>query len=631
MSNKVGLTLKSKFDNGRSVSGGGAVFHTERLRKEDRLNLKTAPNTITLYRHGLEEVDKKDQKAVYGYFHNLENSIKQDYQKHSHRNRKWQDKNELFYEGIIAFGRDKFEKVNNPQQIMEYCTNYCNLLEEKTGAKIHMVSLHLDEGHLNEEGQLQHNYHAHFLLVNYNETTHKSALRNAKILADEYRTEIKTYTTKSGETKQKTVKTKEPTGNQIEVLYDFKQIQNDLGKHFAPLGFERGRDYAAEGLKCPKNIDHKSYTEIKVAEQQQINQLMKDVQKEIEPILNFAEEQKLEVNSAQEFVDSLKTQILDKKDQLINDFREQLTKQTLELKELKELYDKTRKELIESKEAKQPDYQALKQDYEAAKRKLESTIMGEISQAKQKGFNVYEKRLEAENNTSIIKRNLLKKIEKPTAKVFLDNQLSDETRLAVTELLEIKQKIEEKPVIKEVIVHREKVIEVPKYVDKIIEKTIEKPVIVDIDENQRLRSQLQLKAMENIKLTSEIHALKSEVSYKESQRQQAENYLARERKQNEEQKEVSDKFYNQIKDQRGTINSLRQENSTLKTENKALLSAIERFLDLGIVKSTLEGAKTFLERFNEAVDNLKDLLIKKVEPQKEIEPEEPTQSYGMRR
>jgi hypothetical protein len=201
MSNKVGLTLKSKFDNGRSVSGGGAVFHTERLRKEDRLNLKTAPNTITVYRHGLEEIDKKDQKAVYGYFHNLENSIKQDYQQHSHRNRKWQDKNELFYEGIIAFGREQFENVNNPQQIMEYCTNYCNLLEEKTGAKIHMVSLHLDEGHLDEEGQLQHNYHAHFLLVNYNEITHKSALRNAKMLVDEYRTEIKTYTTKSGETR----------------------------------------------------------------------------------------------------------------------------------------------------------------------------------------------------------------------------------------------------------------------------------------------------------------------------------------------------------------------------------------------------------------------------------------------
>jgi hypothetical protein len=76
-----------------------------------------------------------------------------------------------------------------------------------------MVSLHLDEGHLDDAGILQHNYHAHFLLVNYNQTIHKSALRNARMLVEEYKTEIKTYTNKAGETKQKTIKSKEPTGN----------------------------------------------------------------------------------------------------------------------------------------------------------------------------------------------------------------------------------------------------------------------------------------------------------------------------------------------------------------------------------------------------------------------------------
>jgi hypothetical protein len=76
MSNKVGLTLKAKFDNGRSVSGGGAVFHSERARKQDHLNLKTEPNTITLYRHGLEQINKTDSKAVFGYFKDLEQSIK---------------------------------------------------------------------------------------------------------------------------------------------------------------------------------------------------------------------------------------------------------------------------------------------------------------------------------------------------------------------------------------------------------------------------------------------------------------------------------------------------------------------------------------------------------------------------
>jgi hypothetical protein len=630
MSNKVGLTLKAKFDNGRSVSGGGAVFHTERSRKEDRLNLKTEPNTITLYRHGLEKIDKKDQKAVYKYFYDLEAAIKQDYQKHSHRNRKWQDKNELLYEGIIAFGRDQFETVNDPQKVMDHCVSYCNTLEEKTGAKIHMVSLHLDEGHLDENGELQHNYHAHFLLVNYNQETHKSALRNAKMLVDEYKTEIQTYTTKSGETKQKTLKTKEATGNKIEALYDFKQIQNDLGTHFANLGFERGRDYAAEGLKCPKNIDHKSYTKIKVAEQQQINDLIKDIEQELSPILNFAEEQNLQASSAQDFVDSLKNNILDKKDQLIHDFRQQLAKQTLELNELKDLYDQTRKELIASKEAKQPDYQALKKDYDNAKRKLESTIMGEISQAKQKGFNVYEKRLE-KDNSSIAKRTLLKTIEKPDMPLFIDNQIGSTTQQNLDELLTIKQRIEEIPIVQEVVIKQEKVIEVPKYVEKIIEKRIEKPVIVDIDENQRLRSQLQDKATENSNLKLEISSLNRKLGFQEITLKQTEKDLEQERAQNWEQKKAIMGLKTEVKTKETKINGLEQENSQLKTENKALLNSIERFLAIGIVKSTLEGAKTILERFNEAIDIMKDLLTKKVEPKKEIQPEEPEQSYGMRR
>ena len=82
------------------------------------------------------------------------------------------------------------------------------------------------------------------------------------------------------------------------------------------------------------------------------------------------------------------------------------------------------------------------------------------------------------------------------------------------------------------------------------------------------------------------------------------------------------------KTQENKITSLEQENSQLKIENKALLNAIERFLSIGVMKSTIDGAKTLLERFNEAIDNLKDLLTKKIEPKKELKVKEPEQDHG---
>jgi regulator of replication initiation timing len=380
-------------------------------------------------------------------------------------------------------------------------------------------------------------------------------------------------------------------------------------------------------LKCPKNIDHKSYTKIKVAEQEQVKELIKEIEENLEPLMTFAEQHKLETSSSQDFVNSLKTKILDKKDQIINDFRQQLNTQTLELKELKILYEQTRKELIASKEAKQPDYQALKKDYEEAKRKLEGTIMGEISQAKQQGFNAYEKRLESAND-SFTKKAFLKRVEKPDMPFFITNQINSTTQESLDKLLAIKQRIEEIPITQEVIVKQEKIIEVPKYVDKVVEKRIERPVIIDIDENKRLKAQLQDKATENSKLRLEIHSLKSELSFQGTTLKHTEKNLEQERAQNWEKKKAIMGLKTEVKTKETKINGLEQENSQLKTENKALLNAIERFLDIGIVKSTLEGTKTLLERFNDAIDNLKNLLSKKVEPKKELKPKEPEQDHG---
>lgn len=592
MKNKVGLTLKAKFDNGRSVSGGGAVFHSERARKEDRLNLKTEPNTITLYRHGLEEVNKKDQKEVYRYFHELENSIKTDYQKHSHRNRKWQAKNELLYEGIIAFGREQFDELNDPKKVMEYCTSYCDLLEQKTGAKIHMISLHLDEGH-HEDGEFQHNYHAHFLLVNYNETIHKSALRNAKILVDEYKTETKTYVDKTGETKQKTVKTQQKTGHQIEALYDFKQIQTDLGNHFAPLGFERGRDYKSEGLKCPKNLDHKTFTAQKVAEKQLQVEQLKTIKKSLQPINDFAKTHGIQAKRIGEFTEKLTT-LINNKDQeistkqgIINEFNNFLSNNGLtSLSELDKKYKTTREELKASKQAKQIDYQTLKQTYEDMKNQLIHAISEEIETAKELGFETYEQRLE-KNNNSIIKRNLLKGLEKPEKPRFINNKPQEDTIKTINELLEIKQTIENKP------------------------------IIVDIDENQRLKEELKTKTKKIQRLESENENLKKELSIKTTKLETTNNLLSNQKEKLNTRLERILTLKSEISTHKTQISSLEEEDLAIKSESNALKTAVERFLSLSIRKRITTGTKTLLERFNEAIDKVKTLLVDQAEKPKE--------------
>lgn len=371
----VAIHLSAKYDNGRSISPGGAVIHSERSRVIDYL--VTEPNTITRYRYGLEEIDKSDNAAIYGYFSTLRKEIEADYS--DYHKKKMQAKTELFYEGIIAFGREQFEAVNDPQLIFESCMNYCELLEKKTGAIVVMGSLHMDEGHIDIDDQLQKNYHFHLLLVNYNPEIHRTALRNAKIKVAEIDKE-----------------TKQPTGKLVDKLYRFKHMQDDLAAHFSNLGFERGIDYAKANLEPPKNINHRSYRKMKIEEQEKTKQLCIDIETQLKPLEELANEiQQTEDLPAVETYSQLTeviTEHLSQKDKIINEFQERL-ESIIEPDLLKAFYNQTRNELKATKEAKQSDYSQLKQEYEAAASKLKNLSNqiiksnNEIDELKQKLAN----------------------------------------------------------------------------------------------------------------------------------------------------------------------------------------------------------------------------------------------------
>jgi FtsZ-binding cell division protein ZapB len=65
--------------------------------------------------------------------------------------------------------------------------------------------------------------------------------------------------------------------------------------------------------------------------------------------------------------------------------------------------------------------------------------------------------------------------------------------------------------------------------------------------------------------------------------------------------------------QQNAFTEIHNENLTLKSENRSLKNAIERFLELGAMKGITEGAKTLLERFNAAIMTVKMTFSKNQE------------------
>lgn len=168
----------------------------------------------------------------------LEQTIKADYLKHNKQ--KMQAKTELLHECVISFGREQFEK-NKVADINNKISEFTKDFEKKYNVTVLSYSLHLDEGHKNEKGEILKNYHCHFQILNYSFDKHKTGLRSC----------------------------------------NFKKLQTELAEKFESLGFKRGRDYSAEQkqeninaqeqgreavkIARPVNVSHKAYRQAREA------------------------------------------------------------------------------------------------------------------------------------------------------------------------------------------------------------------------------------------------------------------------------------------------------------------------------------------------------------------------------
>jgi hypothetical protein len=550
MSNYISINIQA------APSPSQCIHHSNRSTYISYL--VSEPNTVTKYCHELSSanIDKSDLNRVGQYFELRSIDIADDYKNHNQRS--MQKNTKLYQEAVISFGRECFEQ-NNQDDILKATENFCNDFEQKYKVKVLMSSLHLDEGHKDNNGKIQHNYHAHLLIENYSFNTHKTGMRKV----------------------------------------DYRKLQTELAESFEHLGFIRG-----DPERKAQRLEHREYREM----MEQKRQLEKEIYLDhYEPL--YQDHEKLSKN-----YDNLKTQIQPLINQAFKLAKEQnqeiktyddVTKLIKEhLEKLEHNYKKARQELKDSKVAKQPDYQELKQEYDRNRETLETLLKKDIFNAKEEGFKLYEETLE-KCNATIAKRTLLKVIEKPSIMPAVTNQISSKTLATINQLLEIKPRIEEKPIIQEVIIKKEVVIEVPKTVEKIVDKIIEKPIIINIDENKRLRTELE---------ATQAELLESRKIWRERYSELTEEKIGFAKETEKLKEKIADK-----KELKEKNEQLTKVNNELKTENKVLFSAIERFLELDIGKRITDSAKTILERFNAALEVVKSTFIKNNELTKENE------------
>lgn len=201
------------------------------------------PHTITNYRHDLTSLNTNPNEIenIKDYFNARKDEISQDYKQHIKQTMKSNTK--LYQEAVISFGRERFEQ-NNQADILKATEDFCLEFEQKYNVKILMTSLHLDEGHKDENGTIQHNYHTHLLIENYSFDTHKTGMRKV----------------------------------------DFRTLQTELAQSFEHLGFERG-----DPDKKAQRLEHREYRAMKEQE----------TKREIELVDTKAQLAKLEVEYKQ--------------------------------------------------------------------------------------------------------------------------------------------------------------------------------------------------------------------------------------------------------------------------------------------------------------------------------------------
>ena len=223
-----------------------SIAHNLRFKKPSYLidNTKNINSTDNDTMLKMINEKLKDKSTAYKksfidkYQYKIEQATKSDYLKHNKQ--KMQSKTELLHECVISFGREQFEK-NKVSDINEKIGEFTRDFEKKYNVTVLSHSLHMDEGHKNEKGEILKNYHCHFQILNYSDKTHKTGLRSC----------------------------------------NFKKLQTELAEKFESLGFKRGRDYSAEQkqeninaqeqgreavkIARPVNISHKAYRQAREA------------------------------------------------------------------------------------------------------------------------------------------------------------------------------------------------------------------------------------------------------------------------------------------------------------------------------------------------------------------------------
>ena len=567
----------------QEIDPAQSVHHSARTKTVSYLVAE--PNTITAYRHDLQSlnIDKSSIDDVRDYFALRTTNIKSDYQEYSKRNQKMQDKTKIYQEAVISFGREQFENCAQ-SEILKSIDRFCNNFENKYGCKVLMSSLHLDEGHKSKTGEILHNYHAHILVENYSFETHKTTLQKL----------------------------------------DYRKLQTELANEFKHLGFERGQDYtslqkaenqlAKEEHRQPKKIkpvrlEHREYRQMKEQEYE-LTRGVEALEQFLEPLVPVVKQLLKERPNAD--LKTLGTEVATTftntqtgKDQIMG-LQEQL-------RLAKEQYDADRKKLKESGEAKQADYQKLKAEYEELKSQLESSSQqNDVLQAKvttlenerlTKSFETFKptftrEELDYAHQIEDTYKSLTLFSGNKHEITTTDPDFSWKTTTNVLTTKEVKTQYER--------LTQTKILAIGKLetrsneLAKALEKTT-KQLESATESNEQLkdvnRKYWQI-CEENNVLQRENRTLKS-IEGKEPQELQAKIVSQSEQIRALSSEKSSLEFIKEA--QKMQINEL-------KTENTALKTAIEHFLELPIIKPLVKASKTLLERFTDGLEGIKTAI-----------------------
>lgn len=155
------------------------------------------------------------------------------------KNKKIQKNANHYLEGVLAFGREDYEK--DPEGFREKAPalieKYMNDIADKYGFEPLGYSLHFDEGHTNEEtGKQELNVHAHISFVNYDFEQNKSRFREIQ---------------------------KKYVSNRKYPNEHFVKMQDMAFDCFKELGFKRG---VSKQISKDKHLEKVDYVEKKLNE-----------------------------------------------------------------------------------------------------------------------------------------------------------------------------------------------------------------------------------------------------------------------------------------------------------------------------------------------------------------------------